>query len=146
MERLELCSSVAWGKKLGPFPCTTSSEKWGCWEHALVFRAHPRTFGTLILNPEETMVSQETSQSLPPPVSQQDQKTEGLQHIYLLLAPVFLGVIKEKVSSLPIIKAFFFLSGSLSVKQKPAAVFAVSGMLRLQFCWPFNNFIDNYYG
>lgn len=108
MERLELCSSVAWGKKLGPFPCTTSSEKWGCWEHALVFRAHPRTFGTLILNPEETMVSQETSQSLPPPVSQQDQKTEGLQHIYLLLAPVFLGVIKEKVSSLPIIKAFFF--------------------------------------
>lgn len=92
------------------------------------------------------MVSQETSQSLPPPVSQQDQKTEGLQHIYLLLAPVFLGVIKEKVSSLPIIKAFFFLSGSLSVKQKPAAVFAVSGMLRLWFCWSFNNFIDNYYG
>lgn len=108
MERLELCCSVAQGKKLGPFPSTTSSEIWGCWEHGLVFRAHPRTFGTLILNPEETMVPQEPSQSLPPPVSQQHQKTEGLQHIYLLLAPVFLGVIKEKVSSLPIIKAFFF--------------------------------------
>lgn len=96
------------------------------------------------LNPEETMVSQETSQSLPPPVSQQHQKTEGLQHIYLLLAPVFLGVIKEKVSSLPIIKAFFFSFWQSICPAETSCCFC--SVWHAQFCWPFNNFIDTYYG
>lgn len=51
LEKLGLCSSFAWGKKLGLFPCSAHSEKSGCWEHALSFRGHPRIFGPLILGP-----------------------------------------------------------------------------------------------
>jgi len=67
-----LCDGVTWGKKLVLYPCSAHSDKPECQEHALAFRAYPRTFGSLALNTEEATVP------LPLPAPGQHREPEGL--------------------------------------------------------------------
>lgn len=109
VERLGLCSSVAWGKKPGPLPSPAHSEKLGC---CPCTQAHPKTLSPSILQPKEATVPQEPSQSLPP---RQYQEPEWLQCIYLVLESLFLVTSKATTPAYPLLMlSFVRLSVSLS--------------------------------
>lgn len=64
-----------------------------------IWSPHPR--------PQEAAVLQEPPQSLPPSVPWQNQETEGLQHIHLLLASLFLVASKARSPAYPLLRPSF---------------------------------------
>lgn len=122
MERLGLCSSVAWRKEVRPLPSTAHSEKMGCWEQDFVFRAQPRTSGPPHPQPQG---GYGPAGALTVTTTTSSQAASGARRAVAYLPPfgtLFLSGIKGKVSSIALAKAWFCLS---VCPAEPAARFAL---------------------